>query len=88
MLVENGLVHTSVLFLENIGSSEKPVFRRPRPILIRGIQPIDLGGHCCSPHAVDWDGDGMLDLIVGAENGNVYYFHRSFLDDGGEAIMK
>lgn len=78
------LVHTSVLFLENLGSSEAPVFRRPRPILIQGKRPIDLGGHCCSPHAVDWDGDGELDLIVGAENGNIYYFHRSFLDDQGE----
>jgi len=78
-----GLPHTTVLFMENLGSSEDPVFRRPVPMLLHGGQAIDLGGHCCSPHAVDWDDDGELDLIVGCENGNIYYFHRSFLDDRG-----
>jgi len=76
-------VHTSVLFLENVGSRDKPVFKRPVFVRTQGAEPIDLGHHCCSPHAVDWDGDGELDLIVGAENGNIYYFHRSFLCDQG-----
>ena len=80
-----GLPHTTVLFMENVGSSEEPVFERPEPILIQGSKPMNLGLHCCSPHAVDWDGDGELDLIVGAENGNIYYFHRSYLEDRGEA---
>ncbi len=78
------LVHTSVLFLENAGSREKPIFKKPVFIRTQGREPIDLGNHCCSPHAVDWDGDGEIDLIVGAENGNIYYFHRSFLCDQGK----
>ncbi len=85
LLKSLGLTHTSVLFMENVGSCDKPIFARPVPVRIHGEEPIDLGGHCCSPHAVDWDGDGELDLIVGAENGNIYYFHRSFLDDSGTA---
>lgn len=35
-----------------------------------------------SPEAVDWNLDGRLDLIVGAESGQVYLFERSYIDRG------
>ncbi len=32
-----------------------------------------LAGHTTSPTTVDWDGDGRRDLLVGAEDGFLYY---------------
>jgi FG-GAP-like repeat len=38
--------------------------------------PLDdlvLAGHTTSPTTVDWDGNGIPDLLVGAEDGHLYY---------------
>ena len=32
-----------------------------------------LAGHTTSPTTVDWDGDGVRDLLIGAEDGFFYY---------------
>ncbi|RMF37079.1 MAG: VCBS repeat-containing protein [Planctomycetota bacterium] len=32
-----------------------------------------LAGHTTSPTTVDWDGDGWRDLVLGAEDGRLYY---------------
>jgi hypothetical protein len=32
-----------------------------------------LAGHTTSPTTVDWDGDGVRDLLIGAEDGRFYY---------------
>jgi len=39
-----------------------------------------LVNHNTGPCTVDWDGDGKLDLLVGAESGQVYYFHRAYIE--------
>ncbi|MGB7158313.1 MAG: VCBS repeat-containing protein [Tepidisphaeraceae bacterium] len=36
-----------------------------------------LAGHDTSPSTTDWDGNGVLDLIVGAENGVIYYLKNA-----------
>ncbi len=35
-----------------------------------------LAGHTTSPTTSDWDGDGVRDLLIGAEDGRIYYFSR------------
>ena len=35
-----------------------------------------LAGHTTSPTTVDWDGDGVRDLLVGAEDGYLYHVQR------------
>ena len=38
--------------------------------------PLDdrvLAGHTTSPTVVDWDKNGIPDLLVGAEDGYLYY---------------
>ncbi len=39
-----------------------------------------LVNHNTGPCVVDWDRDGMLDLFVGAESGQIYYFHRAHIE--------
>ena len=38
--------------------------------------PFFFGGHNATPWVTDLDGDGDNDLLVGAENGRVYWFRR------------
>lgn len=63
------------LWYENTGSQERPVME------LRGtIVEANLAGHSPTPNVADWNGDGNLDLVVGAEDGFFYYFERSFID--------
>ncbi|GAH33567.1 unnamed protein product, partial [marine sediment metagenome] len=74
-----GTFHGRVMYMENVGSNDQPLFTYPRPLLTINGQPIKLGTHSAAPEAVDWDEDGIVDLIVGAEDGRILYFHRSYL---------
>ena len=45
-------------------------------VWFRDEGPLDtrvLAGHDTSPTTVDWDKDGIPDLLVGAEDGRMYY---------------
>ncbi len=37
---------------------------------------LELAGHTTSPTVVDWNGDGIADLLVGAEDGCFYYLEN------------
>jgi hypothetical protein len=37
------------------------------------LDPLNLAGHDTSPTIVDWNNDGIPDLLVGAEDGHFYY---------------
>ena len=36
----------------------------------------DISSHSTSPTVVDWNRDGVLDAVVGAEDGFLYYLRR------------
>jgi hypothetical protein len=40
------------------------------------IDDRDISSHSTSPTVVDWNRDGVLDLLVGAEDGHLYYLRR------------
>jgi hypothetical protein len=67
------------LLYEMTGTLEQPVMTARGPIL-----RAQLAGHSPTPNAADWNGDGRLDLLVGAEDGFMYYFERSYIERGAK----
>jgi len=66
LLVNSENVH----FLQNAGMNEKgQVTFRDRGPVSKQI----LAGHTTSPTVVDWDNNGVPDLLVGAEDGFFYF---------------
>ena len=62
----------SVQFLKNLGMRDGlHVFRNEGEMVERR-----LAGHTTSPTTVDWNRDGIPDLLVGAEDGFLYYMER------------
>ncbi len=60
----------SVNWLRNVSppNSTKATFEDRGP-----LTDAVLAGHTTSPTTVDWDGDGVRDLLIGAEDGHLYY---------------
>jgi hypothetical protein len=47
--------------------------------MLEEIGPLDsrpISGHSSSPDVVDWNADGIPDLLVGAEDGYFYYMQN------------
>ena len=60
----------TVKWFRNVGSNANPGFREGGYLRHDGW-PIVAGGHNCAVHAVDWDDDGKLELILGTDNGQL-----------------
>ncbi len=66
----------NVLFYRNIsGTDDSYVFEKVGPVDDRR-----LAGHTTSPTVVDWDRNGIPDLLVGAEDGFLYYMRNPHAD--------
>lgn len=60
---------TSVHWMRNLGASNgKTLFADQGP-----LSPARLAGHTTSPTTVDWNADGKRELLVGAEDGFLYW---------------
>lgn len=55
-------------------AGEGPGKFNPTPELIKaGNEPLRIQGHHSDPFAIDWDGDGDLDLLSGSSDGGVQW---------------
>lgn len=65
--------HSSTIVLyPNVGTPEKPRFGVPLKI-DPGKDPFPMRP---SPYVVDWDGDGVRDLLVGSEAAEVWFYRN------------
>jgi hypothetical protein len=79
-----GTFRGEVLFLPGLAAKGKPpAFGKPRPVL-SARKPVQVNGEA-APVVADWDGDGLADLIVGAEDGSVVW-HRNVGKRGGPEL--
>ncbi len=61
-------------FYENITSKNNAgKFQFKNPVILSDIK---LAGHSTSPTPVDWDKNGVWDLLIGAEDGHFYHLKR------------
>jgi hypothetical protein len=63
----------TVWYFENSGSPAYPVFTKAGQALMAGGATLDVGDYA-SPTVADWDIDGVMDLLVGNEAGQVLYY--------------
>ena len=71
----------TVKWFRNVGTNADPKFREGGYLRHDGW-PIVAGGHNCAVHAMDWDGDGELELIFGTDNGQLCILdHNEFTFD-------
>ncbi|MFC1499253.1 FG-GAP repeat domain-containing protein [Verrucomicrobiota bacterium] len=83
--VLDGTNHVAVVrFYENKGTDAAPVFNGYIN-LSAGGSTILANSHS-RPVTTDWDNDGVLDLIVGAENGSLKFFKRTALDNDSDLM--
>jgi hypothetical protein len=67
-----GNVLGDVMYTENIGTKKAYKFAETVPLNMDG-KPIKVDSKS-DPLPVDWDGDGIIDLLVGSESADIVFF--------------
>jgi hypothetical protein len=86
-----------ILFYPNRGTKSQPRYSYARLITTADGKPLDVGWSS-APLVVDWDGDGLVDLLSGAERNCILFYknegqpgaprlvNRGFVTVGGERL--
>lgn len=70
-----GNIQGNVFLLRNLGTKPEPSFAAPE-MVHADLQPIAVGGDA-GPTVADWDGDGLVNLLVGSADGAVTWFRNT-----------
>ncbi len=65
------------VWYENTGDDRHFLHARS---LLKNDEGVSFCGHATSPAIVDWDNNGSLDLLLGTEDGLIYFFSREYLE--------
>ncbi len=74
-------------WFENIGTRKKPEYAAGKFIKIDG-EVLHLDLEMIVPNAVDWDGNGTVDLIVGEEDGRVVFLKNTGKKDKNGPVFE
>jgi hypothetical protein len=69
-----GDIRGNVYLVPNEGTPAKYAFGKPRHLIANG-KPLHVDSDA-GPFACDWDGDGKIDLLVGAGDGSVWFYRN------------
>ncbi|HRR35058.1 MAG TPA: VCBS repeat-containing protein [Kiritimatiellia bacterium] len=64
-------------YFENIGTRQQPEYAAGRRLMGADRKPLVMDLEMITPTAIDWDGDGDLDLICGDEDGRVAFIENT-----------
>ena len=67
-----GNIEGGVWYVPNLGTRTEAKFDRPYPVTAAGKE-LHVAHGDAGPAVADWDGDGLLDLLVGAGDGSVQW---------------
>ena len=62
----------------NEGSEKEPAFATENTPVMIGDQPFKVKGGMSAPQLVDWDGDGLTDIVTGSmQQGGVFFYRNT-----------
>jgi hypothetical protein len=82
--VFHGEYYGEISFMENVGIATLPEFETSEAVTSCG-ETIDLGTYS-SPFLVDWNSDGILDLLCGEYTGSVLLFMGGYTGGAGGSM--
>ena len=72
-----GTFEGTIFLRRNEGTRTKPAYATRNEWVKLGTKPLRVpGGEHANPVIVNWDGDGLWDIVTGAANGGVYWYRN------------